>query len=65
LARGDSKIEQGSADADDAKLIEDLAGIAKIRLAQCDSAAVLSQLFASEFNCIRILIEREDIGAGA
>ena len=63
LARGDAEIEQRAADLRDPKFVEDATGLAKVGLPQGDAVAEVRQASGRERERVRILIEREDIGA--
>ena len=65
LARGDAEIEQRSADSHDSELVEDFAGVAEVDLPQGHAAAIGREPFAGVLDRVGILIERQNIGAGA
>ena len=59
-----SDFEQRSADLSNAEFVENFVSVAKIRLAQSNPAAEMGKVLARMLDRIRVLVEREDIGAG-
>ena len=56
-------IQKSAAYLRNPELVENFVRVAKVRLPQGDATAEVSEFFPRLFNCVRILIEREHIGA--
>jgi hypothetical protein len=63
LAGRNTKVKENAADGGNAKLVENAGCMPKIRLAHDEAPAEMCQSLANMPDCIRILIEPQDVGA--